>query len=284
MREFTKLIILCCFMAINTTISAQIISCSNLSLFESAVHKADVNTLVIFDVDHVLIMPTDEYSLNRNPYRRELWHELRNKYSKEDFNFLRSIAVSSAKWCLVDSYITNIFSYLQKKGIKTVALTSLNTGKFGVIKKMEDLRVKELNSVGINISRMNTLTGTLSINNLSGVNGVPMLKSGIIFTAEIDKAIVLESILVSKNYQPKRIMFIDDQINNLESVGNLCKKRGIEFQGFHYIAVSKMKTHVIDKKLEKFRFQILEKQNIWLSYRDLATKLNISFPLVENPV
>ncbi len=275
MKNIILVIILYILVATNMTAYAQITQITDFQLLESSIKNMDSNTLVIFDVDHVLIMPTDEYSLNRNPYRRQLWQDLKLRSSEEEFKFLRSIAVSSAKWRLVDTNIMTVLSELKNKNIPTVALTSLATGKFGIIEKMEDLRIKELQSVGIDFTNLTPLHGELPINELKSMHGTPMLKAGIILTAEVDKAKVLEHILHKKNYYPKRIVFIDDQLNNLESLEKLCIKLKIKFEGFHYIAVSLMTTSTVDEQLENLRFEILEKEHRWLSYKELASRMDI---------
>ena len=275
MKNIFWLIILHFLAATHMTTYAQITQITDLHPLESSIKNLDTDTLVIFDVDHVLIMPTDEYSLNRNPYRRQLWQDLKLRSSEEDFKFLRSIAVSSAKWHLVDPNIITILSDLNNKNIPTVALTSLATGKFGIVEKMEDLRIKELQSVEIDFTNLTPFQGELSINELKNIHGIPMLKAGIILTAEVDKAKVLEYILRQKNYYPKKIVFIDDQLNNLESLEKLCAKLKIKFEGFHYTAVSLMTTSVADEQLEKLRFEILEKEHRWLSYKELTSRMNI---------
>jgi len=275
MKNIFWLIILHFLAATNMTTYAQITQITDLHPLESSIKNLDTDTLVIFDVDHVLIMPTDEYSLNRNPYRRQLWQDLKLRSSEEEFKFLRSIAVSSAKWRLVDTNIMTVLSELKNKNIPTVALTSLATGKFGIIEKMEDLRIKELQSVGIDFTNLTPLHGELPINELKSMHGTPMLKAGIILTAEVDKAKVLEYILRQKNYYPKKVVFIDDQLNNLESLEKLCAKLKIKFEGFHYTAVSLMTTSVVDEQLEKLRFEILEKEHRWLSYKELTSRMNI---------
>lgn len=140
---------------------------------------------------------------------------------------------------------------------------------------MEDLRIKELQSVEIDFTNLTPFQGELSINELKNIHGIPMLKAGIILTAEVDKAKVLEYILRQKNYYPKKIVFIDDQLNNLESLEKLCAKLKIKFEGFHYTAVSLMTTSVVDEQLEKLRFEILEKEHRWLSYKELTSRMNI---------
>jgi hypothetical protein len=101
---------------------------------------------------------------------------------------------------------------------------------------------------------------------------MPMLKSGVMLTAQVDKGKTLECILRRSGYYPKTIVFIDDMLNNLESLEKLSAKLKIKFHGFHYTAASNVPIPVIDKKIEKLRFQILEKEHKWLSYQELADR------------
>ena len=74
----------------------------------------------------------------------------------------------------------------------------------------------------------------------------------------------------------KKIVFIDDQLNNLVSLEKLCTKLKIKFEGFHYTAVSLMTTSSVDKQLEDLRIKILEKEHRWLSYEEVASRMNSS--------
>jgi Protein of unknown function (DUF2608) len=271
MKTYIINITLISFMLISQAF-AEIIEIPDLVLLESILKKENQDTLVIFDVDHVLIMPTDEYTLNRNPYRKQLWKELQTSLSKEKIKFLQSIITSNARWRLVDPKIISILANLKERYIPTIALTSLSTGKLGVIEKREELRSKELKSVGISFLDLSPLKDDILAHELEGMDGIPMLKQGIILTAEIDKAIVLEYILHRKNYYPKTIIFVDDQLRNLKSVEKLCTKLQIEFQGFHYTAVSLMSSPPIDKQMEDLRFRILEREYRWLNYNELLNR------------
>jgi len=103
-------------------------------------------------------------------------------------------------------------------------------------------------------------------------DGVPMLKSGVILTAQVDKGKALECILSRSNYYPKTIIFIDDMLNNLESIERLISKLKIKFHRLHYTAVSSVPMSVINEKIEKLRFQILKKGHEWLDYQELIGK------------
>jgi len=261
------------FLLINTAF-ANIARISNIDLIETVLQKSYPDTLVIFDVDRVLIMPTNEHTLNRHPYRQKLLRKLQAKLSKEEQKKLYGVTASMAEWRLVDPYILNIISYLEENHIPAIALTSLSTGKFGVIEKLEDWRIQQLKNFNIDFIRLSPIKDDISIKELEEDEGTPMLKSGIIFTAEIDKSKVLEHILRTKNYYPKTIIFIDDQLKNIEQVEKLAANLQIKFHGFHYTAVSKMPLPVIiNKQTEKLRFQILEKNHRWLNYKELSHQI-----------
>ena len=72
------------FLLIINSALADIIETPNLLPLKKILKKADKDTLVIFDVDRVLIMPTNEHTLNRHPYRKKLWEEIKKRHSKEE--------------------------------------------------------------------------------------------------------------------------------------------------------------------------------------------------------
>jgi hypothetical protein len=117
------------------------------------------------------------------------------------------------------------------------------------------------------------LNRDIKLDNLKTEHGIPMLKKGIILTAELDKGIVLKDILQKSNYYPKKIIFIDDKIQNLYSVQNVCNMLKIPFQGFHYTAIKYLPTPNVNQKLEKLRFKILENEYRWVQYDMLENNL-----------
>ncbi len=270
----TYFLILSFFVTINSAL-ADIMMISDFIPLKKLLEEADQDTLVIFDVDHVLIMPTDEYTLNRHPYRKELWKEIEGRLSKEEMKTLYGLTASKAKWRLVDPDIIDIFTRLKERQIPSIALTSIYTGKFGNIEKLEDWRIKHLHDLGFDFVNLTPIKKEILLYELEEQDGVPMLKSGVILTAQIDKGKTLEYILRHNNYYPKTIIFIDDMLNNLESLERLSSKLKIKFHGLHYTAVSNMPIPVINKQIEKLRFQILEKEHKWLNHQELAERNSI---------
>lgn len=57
---------------------------------------------------------------------------------------------------------------------------------------------------------------------------------GIISSGNASKGKALQAFLKNAKYNPKRIVFVDNLRENLESVGKLAKKRGIDYVGLWY--------------------------------------------------
>ena len=110
------------------------------------------DTLVIFDVDCVLTMPSDPilqlptFNKYRNSYKKLLNHL--NRDERHIFNHLL-ILKSSSK--LVEDLFVEIIKNLQQRTIKTMAMTA---GKMGFIKDLyfPNWRYNELKRLGIDFS------------------------------------------------------------------------------------------------------------------------------------
>jgi hypothetical protein len=96
----------------------------------------------------------------------------------------------------------------------------------------------------------------------------------VILTALSDKGSILKLALQRAKLLFKKIIFIDDDLRNLQSVEKICHEMGIDFQGFQYTAVNLVPLPALDKEKEVLRFKILETEHKWLS--DEEMNINIS--------
>lgn len=240
---------------------------------------ATKDILVVFDIDDVLITPSKEDDV-KHPYRNELLQAIIDRVDPKKIPLLKSSIFLNSKHILVESKIAEIFESLKSNKIPAIALTAMGTGKFGIINKMHEFRVKQLDGFNLSFKHLTPLNGEHMILKLAKINrsletpckGSPMLKSGIIFTSGVDKGMVLEYVFKKYNYYPKTIIFLDDLIENVQSLQQTCLKLNINFHGFHYRAASLIPSAVIDGSLEKLRFTILEKELTWLSHEKLQQK------------
>ncbi|MCC8399069.1 MAG: DUF2608 domain-containing protein [Rickettsia endosymbiont of Platyusa sonomae] len=228
------------------------------------IDKLDQDSLVLFDVDDVLIMAQDEYRLT-HPYRLEWCVESKKRFTRKERQLFFSIILKNRTIRLVNPNINDILSKLWERQIPTVALTKLYTGRFGVIEDFTNWRLKELKGINIDFMKSTPIKEEILIDELHSENGMPMMEEGVILTADIDKGVVLENILHKKSYYPKTIIFVDDVLENIESVEKICTKLQINFYGFEFSGASLVPEAELDKKSEKIRFEILEKEHRWLT-------------------
>lgn len=255
--------------------SAEIARVSSLAPVKQALEHAPSDTLVLLDVDHVLIMPTDEYTLTRHPYREFLWTNLIKRVPTGEWKELYGITASRASWRLVEPAVQEVMALLKKKQMPTMALSSIYTGKFGAIDSIADWRVKQLKGLGLDFASLTPIKSNISANELmkDSLYGIPTLQSGVILTAQANKGTVLEYMLHKANYYPKTIIFVDDVLDNIESLENTCRTLNIKFYGFHYTAVEHMDVPSTDNHVEKLRFELLEREHKWLSYKEAELHL-----------
>lgn len=226
--------------------------------------ELDQDSLVFFDVDDVLIMDNAEYRLT-HPYRLEWRINSKNRLSSFERAFLFSIILKNRTIRLVDASITDILQSLWQKQIPTMALTKLYTGQFGVIEDFTNWRLNELKAINIDFSRSTPMRDEILLKELQQtVGGIPTMKEGVILTANVDKGQVLENILHKKKYYPKKIIFVDDVLENLESVSKICSNLQIDFHGFEFTGALLVPEAELDYASEKLRFEILEKEHRWI--------------------
>lgn len=246
----------------------KIIESQNLAALEKSVATADQNSLVIFDVRSVLI---NEQDLILQPAYKKHFKEIKKKItahlSTKEAEELYSIVLAQKKFALIDKKILEIFASLQTKKIKFIALTSGSTGKFGFIENLEDLRIKILKNLGIDFSVSYPNLESLTLDNIynSANSKTPMYKNGILFASKVAKGTVLKEFYDQQKIKVRKIIFIDNQLKNLYSVGEFCKQANINFTGIHYTNIAHQKIAPLNEKIVNYQFEVLQQQAKWIS-------------------
>lgn len=253
---------------------ADIYQSGNLLPIEQAIEEAQDDTLVIFDVVDTLITCDEPlfHSNNKNTFGKvseTFFHNL----SKEKVDELMTTILNERKTSLVDAKVLELLEVIRKKHFKMLVLTSCGTGKYGIIEKMEDWRLHQLRSVGFNFEDL-SIKDEKWFDSMQGPHGVPLLKNGVIFSAQIDKSIVLEEVFKVENLSFKKIIYVDDQLQNLKDVQAFCEKKGLDFIGFEYTAVKDRPVQKIDEKLIEIQLNILLNEGQWITSEEAAETFN----------
>lgn len=266
--------ILVVFSTVNVC-SADILKTHDFTTMQQIVLNADHDTLVIFDVDDVLVQPADQIFQSRNKqYLLQLDKELSSRVPPYKLEYIRSKIAFKQQEKLVDARILELLTNLRQNKINTVALTNCATGQVGKISKFEDWRVTRLAKLGIDFSAHNTLPD-IYIDSVTPVEGKPTIKSGIVFTGYADKGAVLEAVLNKFSMRPKRIIFIDDKLQNLKSVEAVARQYNIEFVGVEYCVVKTLQTEELNTERAKYQFLVLEREHYWLSDHEAEERMSL---------
>lgn len=287
-KAFLLLFIIC------TNAYAEIRQTDDLHIIKKEIFASPKDTLVIFDIDYVLITPSDEIFIMSTTHDgleilKNSEDDLLARLPQHDINDIGSAWALSAPWHAVTPDTAKIFNEIKSKGYKVLGLTASGTGGFGRIPSQEKWRVDELKSIGITFDTyfVNAKPGALDIfiPNISQQYAkakhacFPAASDGIVFTCKIPKGDTLGAYLQFAKILPKKIIFIDDRMNNLETVSAYCKKNNIEFIGYEYTAIKEQAKHLkLNAKRAKLQFRVLELTRTWLSDKQadllLATLTN----------
>ena len=249
---------------------ADIYQSGNLLPIEQALAEAEKDTLVIFDVVDTLITCDEPlfHSNNKKTFGKVSEGYFQN-LPKEKVDELMTTILNERKTSLVDVKVLDLLDLVRKKHLKMLVLTSCGTGKYGLIEKMEDWRLHQLESVGLHFEDI-SLQDERWFDSMLGPHGVPLLKKGVVFSAQIDKSIVLEEVFKVEKLGFKKIIYVDDQLENLQEVEAFCKKNGIEFVGFEYTAVRDRPVQKIDEKLIEIQLNVLINEGQWITSEEAA--------------
>jgi hypothetical protein len=239
---------------------------------------ADSDTLVVFDVDEVLITFDD---LILRPCGKHFTPASWKGIYQEELDYLTSIIWNESKTILVDPSAPELVNKLVNRGVKVIALTACPTGDFGIIEKIEDWRLKILKRLNIDFS--NTFPKNQVIYFDDGdkkERDYPLFKEGILFigNGEKTKGDLLVQFFEEIQWYPSKVIFIDDRMYNLTSVESALNKIKILYQGYHYKGMENLPNN-FNEQIAEFQFFHLRKEHKWLSDLEAEKKTKHSSPI-----
>lgn len=266
MRKFYRFLS-CALLAVctanNLTPTIKSIESYNQVKFENITDPA---TLVLFDVDETLIQPEDTYLMNEHSEKGLKFREsLIQKYPQiREMHDIGGLVLAQAARPLIEKEVINKIRILKQKNINVFAITAMNTGKYSDIERMEKWRYAHLKKLGFE--------GTYQSDDfyLQGFKGKPVFYKSIIATDLEDKGKVLIAVLDKLNLKPQKIIMFDDTLEFLYSVEKECKKRGINFFGYHYNGAKKKDW---DENVISFQAEYLIQHKKWLSDSEAKEKM-----------
>lgn len=194
--------------------------------------KLDDKALVLFDVDDTLIT---SHALNKNylSWWFKLLFSMRHPYyATMNWELYYSKMWKYAEFNTIEPIIVDLMHRFKNQDITLLALTSMETGSYGVISNMPKWRYHILKELGIEFSQH---YGNITFTQFPYYRkNYPQLKHGILCANQEDKGKVLRAFLEHTQLKPSKIVAFDDNIGALKSIKKECLDRNIPFYGYHY--------------------------------------------------
>jgi len=256
---------------------AQIVQTSSVSEIKTYVTKfSNEDTLVLFDMDYVLLAPKDSvlrYAGEKDNYRakhfKSLIKDLQGKEITLDSTkipmseYLISQLLSSCEVELVSPEMPSFLNSLDSQKMTVIGFTANSAGKYGIIQNEAELHLSRLKSLGYNFKNNDDL--------LKG--DYPDCISRVVFTNKTDKGEALLNFLKQLNKKYKNIILIDDRLKNLNSVQNALKGQQINYLAIHYTELED-KNELLNQDIADKQFQILRQEHRWISDDDVRELIN----------
>lgn len=217
---------------------------------------SDRDTLILLDIDDTIITPRANIFRYKNNEHYPFIDELKkNKAQIPNFIELLSHWRLKRKSILVHENWPNVIQELKKK-MHVFGLTQMETGSFGHIPSMEEWRYHELQEKEIIFT--DCFQDKILIKNDLGYS---IFYKGIMMTGPFSKAEVLKEML--KGLAPKKIIFVDDRIEQIQDLASLAKEEKIGYLGIHYRGFEDVSGEV-NHKIAKLQKKYFLEEGKWL--------------------
>lgn len=203
-----------------------------------ALKECTDTTLITFDVDDTLTTAHDPLFQNQADhypwlFRLQVAFRYPQLLNRGQWEEAISVAYLESKYTLIEPAITKIIRVLQDQGCKLIALTSMETGPFGVIPSFEKWRANVLQELGIDFDR--SFNKDFVLDRLPNRNRYAVFYKGILCANQEDKGRVLLAFIERIDTKPTTIISFDDNTKALASIEKVCKLLGINFKGYLYL-------------------------------------------------
>jgi hypothetical protein len=245
--------VLCCLLI---TVSAFSEIRTIHSLDEISMEEFSAKTLVLSDIDDVLVYPRDALMQNwRSGWKPE---GIRAWTAEED-----TMAWIGVKFQLMDPGGPRLIDALNEKGIPTIGFTSFAMDQAGIVESIPEWRSQHLKELGLNFKGEREVVFPVQEGFVP-----PSFEKGVLYCGDFykkdkdNKGRILSLYLDWLEWMPEQGVLIDDDKKHHESVEAEFTRRGIPFLGFLYMPKD---LDPIDEKVAELQHKTIIEDRRWLS-------------------
>lgn len=229
--------------------------------YQHPLPDVDKNTLVLFDVDDTLITSP---ALNPNYFTwwfKALFILRYPSHITLNWENAYSLLWATVPFTLTDPSVIDAIKTFQEKHATVLALTSMESGSYGLIESMPVWRYTMLKHMGIEFSQQ--FADHVFDNFPPYRSNYPTLYKGILCANQQNKGAVLQAFLTYAKLKPSRIIAFDDSLAALQSIGKICETAAISCTLIQYRHPETPATWNAWHALEQFEYLI--KEHRWMS-------------------
>lgn len=266
-----SLITLATCVLLSNTISAEIITIDRMGQLEDTISPLKSSDWFLFDIDYTLTEPSHPalqmsvIKQNKQRFKEEL-----AKFTDAQKQLIPVLMVTETPNQLTDPAIPSFLQKLRDRNIPILGFTAMDTSVIPQIGSVPIWRVKELQRHGISFHPNQPSPfpkEDIEFTEFLAFRGTfPLYQDGILYANVIpSKGAVLSAFLAKVTQKPTKIVFVDDTLENLQSVEAVLSKEGIPFLGIHY------KVQVDEAKSSKVGDE--EWRSVWDSIHKRASSI-----------
>lgn len=270
---------------VNVSLNSQIQKIDRIDQVKKLFASATPKDLFVFDIGNVLLEFSDpnlQSRFDEHPELKKIKESLievlkQGPNTREELVKFKSDMRLNAKIQPVEEALNDAIVMLQKRKIKVIGLTALDTGSFGLIKSLEDWRYKQLASLGLDFSssfdpkKIDLLEVSIERDK---VVSHALYYHGILFTNDIPKGLVLKTFLNKIGFKPDRVFFFDNSVKNAASVVKELEGASIPCCAHVYKAASvhKMESD-LNIEIARFQYELMKQRTRYVSYFEAKSLL-----------
>lgn len=196
--------------------------------------------LALFDIDMVLLQPDDPaFQMPNLTRHRTIVKRVLASIDAGQLDALFTLMALRSQSLLVDGAVLGVLCDLRVRGVPAMALTANFHGPFAEVSSLAEWKRTRLIQAGIDFAPLAPRKGEILFEKLASQRGYfPLYTNGLFFSngSLCPKGAALVAFLQTLDQRPRRISFVDDRRENLDSMEAALKEAfpEIAFEGLHY--------------------------------------------------
>ncbi|MDR3285557.1 MAG: DUF2608 domain-containing protein [Holosporales bacterium] len=222
------------------------------------------DTLIVFDIDQTLVYPVNKAFCSCSlEAHRSFLNELASTLSREKEEAMWNLAVSGPSKIREEKTL-ECFNNFKKKGGTVITLTAAGPGKLFEHKRFDIFRYNLLKKKGFDFSDACEETDFCFTEFSSFRGNFPTYYNGMISgngtVGEATKGRILVAFLKKCKKYPKKVVFIDDLKENINSVAVVLEEQKMPYLSIEYgMSMTKLEEKVSLEEFKASWFPIYEK-------------------------